>query len=86
MLDMLYNQKLYICQDLVEVVIKKAANILFNTPPASRIRTDSFDSDYDADHMLKVEADLNLENLDEINKSTEMTKMSELTMCKKHSK
>ena len=80
---MLYNQKLYICQDLVELIVKKAANILIDTPPASRIRTDSFDSDYEPDHMLKIEADLNLDNLDEINKSTDMTKLSDMSMSKK---
>ena len=62
-------------------MVKKAADILFNTPVASRIHTDSFESDYDPDHIQKIEADLNLDNLEEINKSTD--KMSEMSVSKK---
>jgi hypothetical protein len=64
MLDMLYNQKLYICRDIVDIIVKKAADDLFNTPVCSRIPTDSFASDYELENMKLVEADLKLESLD----------------------
>jgi hypothetical protein len=36
MLDMIYNQKLYICRDIVvDYIVKRAADDLFNTPKVS---------------------------------------------------
>ena len=83
MLDMLYNKKLYICKDIVDIIVKRAADDLFNTPVASRIPTDSFASDYELEQMKIVEADLNLGTLDDINRTTDMTGMSDKGHAKK---
>lgn len=40
---MLKNQKEFICMDMMDLIIKKAADDLFNTPVVSEVPSDSFD-------------------------------------------
>ena len=58
------NQRAYILNAMVDIIVGRAADDLFNTPVASQVPTDSFAEDYEPDHMKAVEQDLQLENLE----------------------
>ena len=57
-IDMINNEKKYICLDIVlDIIVEKAADDLFNTPVASEIPSDSFEDDYNPDFFKEdVEA------------------------------
>ena len=51
-------------------IVDLAADILFSTPVPSEIPTDSFMEDYELEEMQNIDVDLQLEDLDGINKQT----------------
>jgi len=57
--------------------VAKAGEDLFRTPVPTEIPTDSFMEDYEPDYMKEVEQDLQLSNIESINKVRD--KLDELT-------
>ena len=58
------NEKKYIVDFMVEILLKKSGDILFNTPVPTVIPTDSFLEDYEPENMEKIEKDLGLEEIE----------------------
>jgi len=79
------NEKKYIVEEMMAILVNKAGDILFKTPVPTVIPTDSFMEDYELEDMKKIEADLGLEDIEQINKqegkrvkiSTEMSSRGE---------
>jgi len=57
---MLKNEKQVLVDDIMAIIISKAAVILFNTPVPTEIPSDSFENDYEID-IVKIEEDLDLD-------------------------
>lgn len=47
------NEKKFICQDLIDLIVNKASDDLFNTPRPTVVPTDSFNEDFDIDFIKK---------------------------------
>ena len=62
------NEKKFICQDILEFIVYKAGEELFNTPRPTVVPTDSFNEDFDIDFIKKQEQDLKLDDIGTINK------------------
>ena len=69
------NESKYIVGDILDEVIIKAGVRLFVTPVPTEIPTDSFADDYELPEMKKLEADLLLAKLEDINKAAKKGKV-----------
>jgi len=49
---------------MVDIIVGRAADDLFNTPVPSEVPTDSFAEDYEPDYMKGAEQDLQLADLE----------------------
>ena len=76
-LEKLLNEKKFLVDEMVALIVDRAGDILFRTPVPTEIPTDSFNEDYEPEEIEKIAADLGLAGLDEINtKSGKKVKIS----------
>ena len=67
-MEIIKNEKKYIIADILDILVADAGEILFATPVPTEIPTDSFAADYlIEDEIFKVEKDLGLETIEQIN-------------------
>ena len=70
------NEKKFICQDLIDFIVNKASEDLFNTPQPTVVPTDSFNEDFDVDYIKNQEKELKLDDIGTINKKIMRTEGS----------
>ena len=64
----LRNEKIAIVGEIIDIIVKRAADDLFDTPVPTVIPTDSFELDYEIEKIEEVEKDLDLDPIETINK------------------
>ena len=76
-LDILTNENKYVAADICDEIIDQAGEVLFRTPRLTEIPVDSFNEDYVVQDMEKIEADLGLKDIEEINGSSDQCHLSQ---------
>jgi len=66
--EQMANEQAFIVQEMVDLIVGKAARDLFDTPVPSEIPTDSFADDFAPEFFVQQEEELKLKSIEEMNR------------------